>query len=136
MLLAVGDSGFTARGLNYVPLLTASGAVRVRLGDHFEFGGGGQVAVEPFIAGNRNSSYVTPGVRYEDYLRQEVLRRFVEENPLLGADQFPRAVASTQTNVSWRAVGYLGFGKLGPLEWTNFFARSQRLHFVGAFCEK
>ena len=62
------------------------GAVRVRLGDHFEFGGGGQVAVEPFIAGNRNSSYVTPGVRYEDSLRQEALRRFVEENPLLGAE--------------------------------------------------
>ncbi len=135
VLLAVGDSGFTARGLNYVPLLTAGGAVRVRLGDHFEFGGGGQVAVEPFIAGNRNSSYVTPGVRYEDYLRQEVLRRFVEENPLLGADQFPRAVASTQTNVSWRAVGYLGFGKLGPLEWNNFFARYQRLHPQNAYTD-
>lgn len=128
VLLAVGDAGFTARGLQYVPLLTAGGAVRVRLGDHFEFGGGGQVAVEPFIAGNRNSSYVTPNVGYEDFVRQEVLRRFVEANPQLGADQFPRPQASAKTNVSWRAVGYVGFGKLGPLEWNNLFARYQRLH--------
>ncbi len=128
VLLAVGDSGFAVRGLSYVPLLTAGGALRVRIGDHFELGGGGQVAVEPFIQGNRNSSYVTPGLRYEDFLRQEALRRFVEENPLAGADQFPRPVPSTQTNVSWRAVAYLGFGKLGPLEWNNVFARYQRLH--------
>lgn len=127
-LLAVGDSGFTARGLEYVPLLTVGGALRVRLGDHVELGGGGQVAVEPFIAGNRNSSYVTPDVAYEDFARKEVLRRFVEDNPLAGVEQFPLPRASSQTNVSWRVVGYLGFGKLGPIRWNNFFARYQRLH--------
>ncbi|MFT3709206.1 MAG: hypothetical protein QM817_16305 [Archangium sp.] len=128
VLLAVGDSGFANKGLQYVPMLTAGGAVRVRLGDKFEFGGGGQVAVEPFIAGNRFSSYVTPGLRYEDFLRKEVLRRFVEDNPVGGADQFPLPVQASQLNVSWRAVGYLGFGKLGPIQWNNFFIRYQRLH--------
>ena len=38
VLLAVGDSGFAVRGLQYVPLLTAGGAARVRFGDHFELG--------------------------------------------------------------------------------------------------
>lgn len=126
VLLGAGDSGFLARGLQYVPLMTAGGALRVRLGEHFEFGGGGQVAVEPFISGNRNSSYVTPGVAYEDFARKEVLRRFVENNPM--AQQFPLPQPSAQTNVSWRLVGYLGFGKLGPIRWNNFFARYQRLH--------
>ncbi|MFZ5440944.1 MAG: hypothetical protein ACOZQL_13130 [Myxococcota bacterium] len=128
VLLAVGDSGFAVRGAQYVPLLTAGGALRLRLGSRFELGGGGQVAVEPFIAGNRFSSYVTPNVAYADYTRQEVLRRFVEENPIGGIDQFPRPVASTQMNVSWRAVGYLGFGRLGPIEWNNLFVRYHRLH--------
>jgi hypothetical protein len=67
-------------------------------------------------------------VNYEDFARQEVLRRYIEANPLVGVEQFPRPVASTQTNISWRVVGYLGFGKLGPLKWDNFFARYQRLH--------
>lgn len=128
VILAVGDSGFTQKGLQYTPLLTAGGGARIHLGDHFEFGGGGQIAVEPFIAGNRYSSYATPNVNYEDFVRKEVLRRFVEDNPVGGADQFPRPVPSTQMNVSWRAVGYLGFGNLGPLQWNNFFIRYQRLH--------
>jgi hypothetical protein len=124
-LLAVGDSGFTARGLEYVPLLTAGGALRVRLGTHVEFGGGGQVAVEPFIAGSRNSSYVTPNVKYEDFARKEVVQNFFRDEPTA---RFPDPVPSSQTNVSWRLVGYLGFGKLGPIRWNNFFARYQRLH--------
>ena len=127
VLLAVGDSGFAARGAQYVPLITAGGAVRARLGEHVELGGGGQIAVEPFIDGNRYSSYVTPNVKYEDFARKEVLRRFLEDNPL-GFDRFPLPVASQQTNTSWRAVGYLGFGKLGPLRWNSLFGRAQRLH--------
>lgn len=127
-VLAVGDSGFTARGFDYVPLLTAGGALRVRLGTHFELGGGGQVAVEPFIAGNRNSSYVTPGVAYEDFARKEVLRRFLESSATATVQDFAKPVAGGQTNVSWRVVGYLGFGKLGPIRWNNLFARYQRLH--------
>jgi len=111
VLLAIGDSGFFNRATQYV-----------------ELGGGGQVAVEPFIAGNRFSSYVTPGVPYEDYARQEVLRRYLENNPMGGVDQFPLPVPASQTSLSYRVVGYLGFGKLGPLRWNNLFARFQRLH--------
>lgn len=139
VLLAVGDGGFTARGLQYVPLLTAGGALRVRAGSHVEFGGGGQVAVEPFIAGNKYSSYVTPGLTidpdpsagfgsYEDFARKEVARAFQAGTQMAVVERFPRPVPSTQTNVSWRLVGYLGFGKLGPIRWNNFFARYQRLH--------
>lgn len=127
-LVAVGDSGFFKRGTRYVPLLTVGGALRVRLGGHLEVGGGAQLAVEPLIVGNRYSSYVTPGVRYEDYARKEVLRRFLEEHPLGGVDQFPRPVPSSQASISYRAVGYLGLGKLGPLRWNNLFARFERLH--------
>ncbi len=127
-MLAIGDSGFAIRGAEYVPLMTAGGVVRARVGTHFELGGGGQIAVEPFIAGNRFSSYVTPRVAYEDFTRKEVLRRFIETNPLIGVEQFQLAIPSTQLNVSWRAVGYLGFGGFGPLEWNNFFIRYQRLH--------
>lgn len=128
VMLAAGDSGFALRGLQYVPIATAGGMARVRIANLVELGGGGQVSVEPFVAGNRFSSYVTPGVTYEDFTRKEVLRRFVEQNPMLGADQFPLPVASQNTNVSWRVVGYLGFGGFGPIRWNNFFVRYQRLH--------
>lgn len=127
VLLTVGDSGFANRGVQYVPLLTAGGAIRARFGGHFELGAGAQVAVEPFIDGNRNSSYVTPGVRYEDFVRKEVLRRYLEDNPL-GFNQFPLPEESKSTSSSYRFVGYLGFGAFGPIRWNNFFARFQRLH--------
>lgn len=126
-LIAVGDSGFSVRGLQYVPLLTAGAAVRVRLGDHLELGGGGQIAVEPFIQGNKYSSYVTPGVGYEDFARQEVLKHYLQDHPA-DFDKFPLPEPSKTLNTSWRAVGYLGFGKLGPIRWNNFFIRYQRLH--------
>jgi hypothetical protein len=134
LLVAVGDSGFALRGAQYVPVLTAGAAARVHVNDHFEFGGGGQVGVEPFIAGNRFSSYVTPNVRYEDFARREVLRRFLEENPGM-FDQFPQPRQAGQLNVSWRGVGYLGFGGFGPLRWNNFFARYQRLHPQNFFAD-
>ncbi len=131
-LLAIGDSGFTLRGFDYVPLLTAGGALRVRLGQRVELGGGGQVAVEPFIPGSRNSSYVTPGATYEDYVRKKVLQNFVDEHP---NERFSLPQAPGQTSVSWRLVGYLGFGKLGPIRWNNFFVRYQRLHPQGSYSE-
>ncbi len=128
VLVGVGDSGYGQKATAYVPLLTAGGAVRVRLGEHLEVGGGGQVAVEPFIAGNKNSSYETPGVNYEDFVRGEVLKSYLTQNPLGGIDSFPNPQRAAQTNVSWRTVGYLGFGKLGPLRWSSLFARYARLH--------
>lgn len=142
VLAAIGDSGFGVRGLKYVPLLTAGGAVRVRASKYFEFGGGGQFAYEPFIQGNVNSSYVTPYLnpadsalraqRYQSFVRGEVVRRFLEENPGmedrfgLGGDT--QAVGASRANTSWRAVGYVGFGGFGPLRWSNFFIGYRQLH--------
>jgi hypothetical protein len=127
VLVAFGDSGFALRGLQYAPIVTAGAAARVHVTDNFEFGGGAQVSIEPFIVGNRFSSYVTPTVRTEDFLRKEVLRRYLEENPGR-IDQFPRPQAPGQTSLSWRAVGYIGFGGFGPLRWNNLFGRYSRLH--------
>jgi hypothetical protein len=126
VLLGIGDSGFGVRGLKYVPLLTAGGAAKFRV-DHFEIGVGGQVAYEPFIEGSKNSSYVTPGVNYEDYKRREVVFRFLQNNP--GQESlFPDPVQAGQPSVSYRVIGYVGFGGFGPLVWNNFFIRWQRKH--------
>ncbi len=127
VLLAAGDSGFAVRGAQYVPLLTVGGAVRARLGEHLELGVGGQYAYEPFIEGNKYSSYVTPGVAYEDYLRGEVLKSFLQAHPNDFA-RFPLPEPAKTPSSSWRGVGYLGFGKLGPVRWNNLFARVQRFH--------
>lgn len=127
ILLAIGDAGFSQRGLRYAPLLTGAIGARVRLGSHVELGAGGQVSVEPFIEGSRFSSYVTPDVRYEDFYRKEVVRRFLEANP--GRENFfQRPEASKATSVSYRAVGYLGFGNLGPLVWSGFYVSYKKLH--------
>lgn len=127
VLLTIGDAGFAQRGVQYVPLMTAGGAVRARLGSYFELGGGAQFSVEPFIDGNRNSSYVTPYVRYEDFVRKEVLQRYLEDNPM-GFNQFQLPVPSQTTSESYRLVAYLGFGGFGPVKWNNFYARFQRFH--------
>ena len=127
VLVGFGDSGFFLKGAQYSPILTAGAGVRVRLGGHLEFGAGGQVGVEPFVEGSKNSSYVTPGIVYADYLRKEVVQRFFESNP--GPDSlFPRVSPSAVPNFNYRAVGYMGFGKLGPLKWNSSFVAFRRLH--------
>lgn len=126
VMLGVGDSGFGVRGLKYVPLLTGGGVAKFRV-KHFEVGAGGQVAYEPFIAGSKNSSYVTPGVPYEDFKRREVVQRFLQANP--GQESlFPDPVPAAVPSLSYRVIGYLGFGGFGPLVWNNFFIRFQRKH--------
>ncbi len=125
LLVGVGDSGYSLRGAQYSTLLTGGAFARVKLGDHLELGAGGQYAFEPSVPGNRFAPYDTPGVRYEDFYRHEVVKRFLEEHP--GQEQlFTRPEATSSK--SYRAVGYLGFGKLGPLRWNNLFASWRRLH--------
>ncbi len=128
LLLGIGDSGFAVRGLNYAPLFNAGAGGQLRLlPGHLHLGAGGQVAWEPFVEGNRFSSYVTPAVRYEDFLRKEVVKRFNELNP--GQEGlFPRPQAASQASISWRAIGYLGFGEVGPIKWNNAFVSYRRLH--------
>lgn len=128
VLLGAGDSGYSLRGTQYSTVLTLGGTVRLRLGGHLELGAGGQVLHEPAVHGNRYAPYATPlpsNASYADYYRQEVVDRYLEENPGQ-EDAFP--VPEPVTNTSYKVVGYLGFGKLGPLRWNNLFANVLRRH--------
>ncbi len=128
VMVGVGDSGFATRGLNYAPLFNAGAGATLRiLPGHLELGGGAQIAWEPFVEGNRNSSYVSPGLRYEDFVRKEVILHFNETNPGQ-VGQFTRPQPAGQSSTSWRAVGYLGFGDVGPLKWNKTFVAYRRLH--------
>lgn len=132
LLLGIGDSGYALRGAAYNTLLTAGGTLRVRVNEHLEFGGGGQFAYEPQVMGNRNAPYYTPGVTYEDVRRREVVKHFLEANPGQ-EDLFPKPVAASAS--SYKAIGYLGFGKLGPLRWSNLFVSYRKLHPDNSYVE-
>ena len=125
LTLGFGDSGFGIRGPAYNSILTPGAALRVSAGKHLEFGVGGEAHFEPYIPGNVNAPYQTPGVAYEDYVRGEVVTRWVEDNPNL-LDYFPDPEGDASS--SWKLIGYLGFGQLGPLRWNNLFASLERLH--------
>lgn len=125
LLGGFGDAGFALRGAQYSTILSAGGSARIRLGKHLEFGAGGQYYVEPKVEGNRFAPYDTLGVDYEDFVRGEVAQSYLEDNPGMEA-LFPRPVATSST--SYRLVGYLGFGDLGPLVWNNLFVSLRRLH--------
>lgn len=126
LLFGVGDSGYAIRGANYDTVATFGGTARVRLlPGHLELGFGGQYALEPEVAGNKNAPYATPDVHYEDFLRHEVVQQFLSEHPG-EEDFFPRPVATSAT--SWKAVGYLGFGGFGPIRWNNLFVSFGKKH--------
>jgi len=125
VLVGLGDSGFFMRGLEYSPVLTLGSAVRIRGGRWFELGLGGQLQYEPKVEGNRFAPHFTPGMGYEDWIRGEVVETFLDDNPGQ-ADFFPRPEPTH--SVSGKAVGYLGFGNLGPLRWNSFYASFAHLH--------
>ncbi len=128
LLLGAGDAGFSIRGSAYSPVLTAGGLLRLRLGHHLELGGGGQFFYEPEVPGNPNAPHTTPGVRYEDLLRGEVVHNWLQAHPG-GEDLFYRENPPQSTYAtSYKAVAYLGFGGLGPLVWNNLFAHLLRRH--------
>lgn len=123
--LGLGDAGFALKGLEYNTVFSAGGTAKVNIANRLEVGVGGQGYYEPEVVGNRYAPHSTPDVSYEDYLRGEIVERFVENNPGQLAD-FPTP-ESTDAN-SWKMVGYLGFGNLGPLRWTSIYANWTRLH--------
>ncbi len=125
LLLGFGDSGWYLRRNAYDTVLTPGGLLRLRAGGHLEVGGGGMVRYEPRVPGNRFAPHVTPGVDYEDWVRGQVVERYLEENPNREAE-FPDPVATDA--MSWKAVGYLGFGDLGPLRWNNLFVSYELKH--------
>ncbi len=124
VLVGVGDAGWAIRNLNYSTILTAGGTAKLKL-KGFELGAGGQYRYEPAVPGNRNAPYQTPGIGYEDYLRHEVVKSWLQNHPGQ-EDLFPNPVATS--NASFKAVGYLGFGGVGPLRWNNLFANFLKLH--------
>ena len=125
LLLGIGDAGYALYGEEYNTVGSAGFTFRHRPLDQLEFGIGGQGYLELGIEGNRNSPYSTPEVQYDDWLREEVLERFAEENPY-DILEFPNPVL--QNNSSGKAIGYFGFGGFGPIIWNNLYVTYQKSH--------
>lgn len=125
LMVGAGDSGYFVRRDEYNTIFTVGSYFRVRPLDQVEVGLGGQLLYEPEVIGNRFAPHATPGIRYEDLARQEVVERFLEENPGR-EDNFTNPVSSS--SASWKVVGYLGFGQVGPLRWNNLFLNVQLAH--------
>ncbi len=134
VLVGVGDAGYFLRRENYATIWSFGGAVRLRPIDGLELGLGGQFYYEPSAEGNRNAPHHTPlpeSVTYEDFVRGRVVETYRREE--MGgasidqvATMFPKPQPEDAT--SFKAVAYLGFGKLGPLRWNNLFANYLRKH--------
>ena len=133
LLVGFGDSGYFIRRDEYNTLLTGGAAIRVRPSDHFEFGLGGQFHHEPEVMGNRFAPHITPGLDYANYVRGEVVERFLEENP--GQEDFFTQPEPSSSS-SFKLVGYVGFGAVGPLRWNNLFANVERLHPDNFYTER
>ena len=128
LLLGVGDSGYWIRRQDYNNIPTIGGTFRYRPVSGLEIGFGGQYRYEAAIAGNQAAPYSTPGVDYEDYIRQEVVRNYLLENPFRVLE-FPDP--ELDAAASGKGIGYLGFGGFGPVIWNNLYVSYERLHPQG-----
>lgn len=137
VLLGAGDAGYFIKGFEYNTILTLGGSVKVKFGKHAQVGVGGEYHYEPKVEGNRFAPHVSrfPGpddeatladtaIDYEQLVRGEVAETFFEEGgqPQDFAD--PVAVNAD----SWKVIGHIGFGGLGPLLWNNLFANFLKRH--------
>lgn len=121
LIVGVGDAGYFIRGLNYSTIFTGGAWIQRRFGTHFEVGVGAQGYFEPQVDGNRNAPYATPGLKYEDWVRKEVVKNYLLANP--GQENlFPKP--DPRSSKSGRVVAYVGFGNFGPLLWNNLFANA------------
>jgi hypothetical protein len=131
LLAGVGDAGFARRGEAYNAILNAGASLRWRT-PKVLLGVGGEVRQEPLIEGKVTAPHSTPGIVYEDFLRGEVVRTFLDDNP--GAeDLFTRPEARSAR--SWSAVLEAGFGGVGPIRWNQAYARLERFHPAGPTSE-
>ncbi len=123
-----GDAGYFLRGNRYSTIFTGGGTARLQLGSHLALGAGGQYYYEPKVGGNRFAPHQTPlpdGIGYEQYYRGEIVQTWLDRFP--GQEQnFPRPRPTDAS--SFKLVAYFGFGKLGPLKWSNLFANWGRRH--------
>jgi len=118
LLVGLGDAGWSIHPTAYDTVYTGGGWLRIHPSAHFEFGGGGQYGYEPASPGNQNGPYQTPGVTYLEYYRQDAAQSFFQNAPP-GTQLLPNP--SPRSSENWKAVGYLGFGKWGPLKWNSFY---------------
>ena len=133
LLIGLGDAGYALHGSNYNSVASTGAWLRLRcIPGHLELGLGGQFRYEPAVPGDQNAPYATPGIAYVDYVRQDVVAKFLEENPgqiTLFPNPQPRDASS------YAMFAYLGFGNFGPVKWNNFFARFERVHPVPPYAE-
>jgi hypothetical protein len=133
LLIGLGDAGYALHGSNYNSVASTGAWLRLRpIPGHLELGLGGQFRYEPAVPGDQNAPYATPGIAYVDYVRQDVIAKFLEENPgqiTLFPNPQPRDASS------YAMFAYLGFGNFGPVKWNNFFARFEREHPLPPYAE-
>ncbi len=123
LLVGIGDEGWQLLGSHYNTIYTGGGWARWHINSHLEIGGGGQFGYEPASPGNQNAPLQTPGVTYLQYYQQNAVASFYQGNPIPGT-LFPNPTPTSAEN--WKAVGYAGFGKLGPLDWNSFYIHYMR----------
>jgi hypothetical protein len=121
VLVGLGDAGWTLHGASYDTVLTGGAWVRTRLGGHLEIGGGGQFGEELSTPGNQNSPYQTPELTWLEFYQKDYVQTYFTQlgTTANSGTQIPNPQPRSSQN--WKVVGYLGFGKLGPLKWNNFY---------------
>lgn len=136
VLVGIGDSGYLKKSNGYNAVLTFGAATRIRPTDNFEFGLGAELFYEPSVTGSENGPHQTQfdansGVTYENYARKNVLETYArqfgtDDNLAKFENSYPHP---TETDAfSFKVIGYVGFGKLGPLKWNNLFLNFLREH--------
>ena len=127
-LIGGGDAGYSIRGEDYSPIMSVGSTVRLSLGEHAQLGAGGQWSIETAVPGHTAAAYDTPGMNYEDWVRGEVIETFRATHPI-SADRTPRPVAAAAR--SGHLFGYIGFGKMGVIDWNSSYVRLERRHPEG-----
>ena len=124
LLVGVGDAGYSIRGPQYDTIFSGGFWAKARIVPQLEIGVGAQARYEPSVVGNRYAPYATPGIDYADYLRGEVAQSYFQQNPHDDRLPLPEARSSN----SWTLFGYIGFGKLGPVQWSSLYGHVAKLH--------
>jgi hypothetical protein len=131
-LIGLGDAGYSIRDSSYNPVVAMGSSLRVTMGAHAQLGLGGQWSIESAVSGHTKAPYDTPDMRYEDWIRGEVIQTYRADHPI-SADLFPNPTAASAS--SGHIFGYMGFGGLGPLDWNSSYVRLERRHPDGPIAE-
>ncbi len=127
LTVGVGDSGFFLLGSHYSPVLTGGVLARIRVVRGLEIGGGGQFQMEPSVPDNPNAPHTTPGIRYQDFVRGEVVQHYLTQYPGQEDQFYKNLPPQASSAAAWKLVGYVGFGGFGPITWDSLYANYQKL---------